>query len=68
MEDNKLIVVCLLLPLHEEMIKAVHFTQPLTMEYLAKFKPPRHVLAEDTRLRNLAQVGIERWQVVRNSK
>jgi hypothetical protein len=30
--------------------EAVHFTTPLTMEYLANFKPPKHVLQEDIRL------------------
>ena len=48
--------------------KAVHFTQHLTMEYLAKFKPPKHVLAEDTRLRQMAKIEFERWQEVRKSE
>jgi hypothetical protein len=35
--------------------EAVHFTTPLTMEYLANFKPPKHVLQEDIRLESVAE-------------
>jgi hypothetical protein len=42
--------------------EAVHFTTPLTMEYLANFKPPKHVLKEDNRLKYIAHKQFIRWQ------
>jgi hypothetical protein len=41
---------------------AVHFTTPLTMEYLANFKPPKHVLNEDIRLQGMAELKFTKWQ------
>jgi hypothetical protein len=43
--------------------EAVYFTEPLTMEYLNRFKPPKHVLAEDTRLIDLAEIQLAVWRV-----
>jgi hypothetical protein len=40
--------------------EAVHFTTPLTMEYLANFKPPKHVLQEDIRLESVAKSNSSR--------
>jgi hypothetical protein len=42
--------------------EAVHFTTPLTMEYLANFKPPKHVLKEDIRLESVAEEQFLEWQ------
>jgi hypothetical protein len=43
--------------------EAVYFTEPLTMEYLHRFKPPKHVLAEDKRLIDLAETQLAVWRV-----
>jgi hypothetical protein len=42
--------------------KALHFSTPLTMEYLANFKPPKHELEEDKRLELIAQEQFIKWQ------
>ena len=42
--------------------EAVHFTTPLTMEYLANFRPPKHVLQEDIRLELVAEKQFLEWQ------
>jgi hypothetical protein len=43
--------------------EAVYFTSPLTMEYLQKFKPQKHVLVEDQRLIDLADVQLDTHSV-----
>jgi hypothetical protein len=40
---------------------AVHIT-PLTMEYLATFKPPKLVLQEDIRFESVAEEQFLEWQ------
>jgi hypothetical protein len=42
--------------------EAVYFTSPLTMEYLQKFKPQKHVLVEDQRLIDLADAQLKDWK------
>ena len=44
--------------------ESVYFTKPLTMEYLAKFKQPRHVIAEDKRLHDISRIQFLAWQRV----
>ena len=44
--------------------ESVFFTNTLTMEFLAKFKQPRHVIAEDNRLHELSKEQFLAWQRV----
>jgi hypothetical protein len=43
--------------------EAIYFTKPITLEYLAKFKPPQHVLNEDKRLINIAESQYKEWKI-----